>query len=341
MGRLKPPRWANWPSERLLDLQLCELDVKLAGTWVEDLTQRVVAELKTRKISLKPRFWLSDEWFSPDGVPGVAVPFYVAQPRLVRLERQQMLEAEGSSRGECAKLLRHEIGHAVQTAYHLSRRRGFTSLFGTPGSRYPQWYRPNPRSRRFVQHLDGWYAQSHPAEDFAETFAVWLRPRTYWRKRYAGWPAMEKLEYVDALMGSIAGEKPKVTSRETPYSLPTLRRTLRTHYQRKREHYTVGFADTYDDALLELFSQKPRRPGQETAAAFLRRHRREIRDLVARWTGQYRYPLDQVLKEMIGRCRELRLRRVCSERESMANFAVLLTAHTMQRIYLGSGWHAM
>ena len=25
-------------------------------------------------------------------------------------------------------------------------------------------------------HLDPWYAQSHPDEDFAETFAVWLTP---------------------------------------------------------------------------------------------------------------------------------------------------------------------
>ena len=49
-------------------------------------------------------------------------------------------------------------------------------------------YTPDPNSRAYVQHLDYWYAQSHPFEDYAETFAVWLRPSSRWKRRYEGWP---------------------------------------------------------------------------------------------------------------------------------------------------------
>ena len=32
----------------------------------------------------------------------------------------------------------------------------------------------------------GAYAASHPEEDFAETFAVWLTPRSNWRQSFPG-----------------------------------------------------------------------------------------------------------------------------------------------------------
>ena len=110
--------------------------------------------------------------------------------------------------------MRHEAGHVMAHAYQLHRRRRWQQLFGPSSKRYPRYYRPNPASRHHVQHLRMWYAQSHPDEDFAETFAVWLRPRSHWRSRYAGWPALKKLEYVDELMRDIAGKRPTLTRRE-------------------------------------------------------------------------------------------------------------------------------
>ena len=77
-------------------------------------------------------------------------------------------------------------------------------MFGPASRRYPADYSPRPRAGNYVLHLGHWYAQSHPTEDFAETFAVWLQPRARWRRDYAGWPALRKLEYVDALMAEIA-----------------------------------------------------------------------------------------------------------------------------------------
>ncbi len=168
-----------------------------------------------------------------------------------------MLEIEGGTREWCMMILRHEAGHALENAYRLRRRPKRQALFGRSSEPYPDSYAPKPHSRSFVLHLDSWYAQSHPDEDFAETFAVWLTPGSDWRERYAGWPALRKLEYVDELMREIAGRPPAVTTRRTPFSLASLRRTLRVHYRRKRRHYRVDARDFHDRDLRALFSDAP------------------------------------------------------------------------------------
>ena len=176
--------WANWSEERLLQLRMRDLDVSIEGTWLEQCVDQLYEELVARGMRLLPHVWLSDEWFSPGGVGGFAIPFYLTHPRLRRLERSQLLDVEGATRAECMRIMRHEAGHAFQHAYQLHRRRRWQQLFGKSSTRYPEYYRPNPASTRHVQHLRLWYAQSHPDEDFAETFAVWRRPRSDWRTRY-------------------------------------------------------------------------------------------------------------------------------------------------------------
>ena len=151
--------------------------------------------------------WLSEEWFSPDGVPGIAVPFYLAHPRLERLERRMMRNVEGGSAESAMRILRHEAGHAIDTAYRLRRRKRWREIFGPASLPYPDTYRARPGSRRYVQHLGEWYAQAHPCEDFAETFAVWLKPNSSWRRTYAQWPAFHKLEFVDELLEDVRGTR--------------------------------------------------------------------------------------------------------------------------------------
>ena len=123
-----------------------------------------------------------------------------------------MLEVEGGDHDSCMRILRHEAGHAIDNAFHLRRRRQRRELFGDHKLPYPEHYTPKPYSKNFVLHLDSWYAQSHPDEDFAETFALWLTPDAQWRQRYHDWPALRKLEYVDQLMRSLAGRTPPVTT---------------------------------------------------------------------------------------------------------------------------------
>ena len=186
--------------ERLLDMRIRDLPVRIEGSFLEDRVRRLHSELEERGIRFKPHVWLAHEWFTPDGVPGIAVPFYLSHPRLMKLERKQMLEVEGGSDAECMRILRHEAGHALDNAYRLHFRRRWRELFGSFREPYPQSYKPRPGSRNYVLHLNAWYAQAHPAEDFAETFAVWLTPASRWRVRYHGWPALRKLQYVNDLM---------------------------------------------------------------------------------------------------------------------------------------------
>jgi hypothetical protein len=266
-------------------------------------------------------------------VPGFAIPFYLVHPRLARLERRMMLEVEGGTREECLRILRHECGHALQHAYELQRRARWRELFGSPSKKYPKVYRPNPASRRFVQHLRLYYAQSHPVEDFAETFAVWLQPRHLWRRRYAGWPALRKLEYVDQLMAEIGSQRPRVRTRQQVDPLSRLRKTLGEHYSEKRASYSVQFPDTYDRDLQRIFSDQPRHRHLERASAFLRRNRSEILRTVSRWTGGYQFTLDQVLHEMIGRARELRLRAAGSDRRLLLDSAGMLAVRTVHHLY--------
>jgi hypothetical protein len=341
VAQRKSRDWAVWPVEQLLDVRMCDLGLAIEGSWVEQPIERILEDLELRGLRFRPYFWLSDEFFSPEGVPGVAVPFYLAHPRLTRLERSRMLEVEGGTRQDCLRILRHEVGHAIQHGYQLHRRRRWQQVFGKSTVPYPEFYRPNPASKRFVQNLDAWYAQSHPVEDFAETFAVWLQPRSNWPRRYRGWPALKKLQYVDELMEQIAGAPPRVARRSRPDSVSRLRKTLREHYAEKSRRYAVGFSNGYDRDLRRLFSSAPEHGRRPTAASFLRRNRRQIREQVSRWTGEYQFTLDQVLKEMIGRCRELRLRAAGPERQLRLDFAIVLTVHTMTCLHRGRSWHQL
>jgi hypothetical protein len=336
-GRKRDPDWVDYDDEQLLDVRICKLGLQFEESPICPRIERLYEELEARGIRFRPHCWLSDDWFTPDGVTGFAVPFYLAHPRLARLERKQMLEVEGGDLAWCMRILRHETGHAIDTAYHLHRRRKWRETFGKSSQPYPKYYQPKPYSKSYVLHLDPWYAQSHPCEDFAETFAVWLQPRSRWRSRYEGWRALKKLQYVDELIREIRDTKPRVVSRERVDPVRTIKKTLREHYEQKRQRHGMEYPDFYERDLRKLFSDAPEHARKPAAAAFLRRNRRELRRVIALWTGQYQYTIDQVLDDMIARCEELNLRLLGTERETRGNALVMLAVQTMN--YLHGGHH--
>ena len=322
--------WVSLPDEELLQLRLKDLDVSFEGTWLEGCVADLHAELEQRGLTVRPHAWISSEWFSPSDTPGIAIPFYLAHPRLMRLERKMIIDVEGGTVPECMRILRHEAGHVVQHSYQLQRQRRWQELFGPSSRRYPSYYRPNPASRRYVQHLPLWYAQSHPDEDFAETFAVWLAPRSNWRRRYEGWPALKKLEYVDESMAALATERPLLTRRIEVDPLNRLTQTLAEHYEKKQAHYAANNPPKfYDRDLRRIFSDDPRHRRSPAASSFLLRNRAKIRQIVSKWTGEYQLTLDAVFDDMITRCRELKLRAAGPERQLRMDFIVLLTAKTV------------
>ena len=338
LKRLRPADLDALDDEALLDVRISDLTSAVDLTLLDERFGRLYDELEERGIRFRPHYWLAEEWFSPDGIPGIGVPFYLGHPRLMRLERKQMLEVEGGSTEWCMKILRHETGHTIDTAYRLRRRKGYRDHFGKVTQRYPEYYKPKPNSRRYVQHLDMWYAQAHPVEDFAETFAIWLKPRSRWRTQYRGWPAMKKLEFMDELMASLQDEKPTITTRRRMDPIRSIRTTLRTHYANKREHYGLDLPGFFEGDLRRLFSNDPAFSKNKPAVGFLRKARPQIRQVVARWTGEYQYTIDQVLHAMIQSCREKKLRlRTSSDEEAFRDTVVLVTVKTMD--YLHGGRH--
>ena len=320
----------------MLDVRIADLPLAIEDTLADRVAQ-LEEELEARGLRFPLHFYLSDEWFTHDGATAVAIPFCLAHPRLAKLEEAQMFEVEGGDYEWCMRILRHEAGHAIDNAFRLRLRRQRRGVFGLPSKPYPEFYTPKPYSKSCVLHLDAWYAQSHPDEDFAETFAVWLTPTSEWRQRYAGWPALKKLEYMDEVMTSIRHRPPRIINHDEVDPLRKLRKTLRQHYRNKRRYYGVAYPNFYDRDLRRLFSESPEFAGNMTAARFLTRIRRPTRRLVAGWTGIYQYTIDQVFEDMIARCRELKLRLAVPEDKARQEFAVLLTVQAMN--YLHSGGH--
>jgi len=230
---------ASLSDHELLALRLCDLDVLKTGvesTWIRPYSDRLRAELRRAGLRyVRPHVYFGDEWFSPTGVPAIAVPFYLAHPRLRRLEQVMMREVEGGSPLGCMQLLRHEAGHCFDHAYEISCRRDFRQVFGNPPRRYaPDIFLPDRRSRAHVRHLPGYYAQAHPDEDFAETFAVVITPGEGWRRRYRTWPeALAKLTYVQELIRTLGPRRPRATDGPDSFNAARMRTTLARHYEKR------------------------------------------------------------------------------------------------------------
>jgi hypothetical protein len=327
--RRKEPWWADLPTEELLDVRLCDLELRLEGTALEQRVERLHAELERAALEFRPYVWLATDWFTPEGTTGFAVPFYLAHRRLVRLEHAQMFEAEGGSHEQCMKLLRHEAAHAFDNAYRLHRRPDWRATFGKYSAPYRTAYEVRPTSKHFVQHLGWWYAQSHPAEDWAESFAVWLAPNSRWQQVYAGWPALRKLQRLDTMVRDVGDLRPFVKSSDRPESLRQQRTTLREYYRRKKATYGQGEAWRFDRELRLLFTEPSRTARRDRAAAYLQRERVSLRAKVSALTGQYRYVVDQAITAMQQRCRELDLRVARSRDQARLGAAVLATMATL------------
>jgi hypothetical protein len=321
--------------QQLLVLRLRDLPVRIQGTRLERRLSRLYDELDSRAIFFKLHVWLSEDWFTPDGVSGFAIPFYLAHPRLTKLERTEMLEVEGAGEDECMRILRHEAGHAVSNAFHLHARREWNEVFGSYRTPYPGWYQPQPNSREYVLNLDAWYAQAHPAEDFAETFAVWLKPGWRWRRQYENWAALRKLEYVDRLMTGLAGKRARRQPRREVEPLERISTTLCDHYIWKRKYYSIDRPPSYDSNLYRIFSAELNHQYRPLASQFLRRIHTDVCRTVALGTGVHLYTVSRILKEMIDRSRELRLRLAIPETQAKKLVTVTLTMQTMEVIQKG------
>lgn len=334
---IKRPAIERMSDDELLDLKISSLKLTIKGSPIEEAVTQLYRELRLKKLQFRPHIWLSSEWFTPDGVPGIAVPFYLVHPRLRALEQAQMLEVEGGTPHWCMRIFRHECGHAIDNGYRLHRRAEYRRLFGSWSKPYPTRYKPKPYSKKFVVHLDMWYAQSHPAEDFAETFAVWLDPRSHWRQAYAGWPALKKLEYVDRLMQEIRDEPLAVKTRRVSSPLRKTNETLREHYAQRHAFYGGEHPYYYERDLRRIFSNDPSHWGARRAVDFIEDVRPQVRMMVSRWTGQSQVLIDRTLDDIARRTGELDMRMVKPDSEAMTDLMLMVAVQTMN--HLNDGRH--
>lgn len=323
-------RWERLPERQLLARRIAGLGLSIRGTPVAKAMDRLNRELERKGLCLRPHGWVALEWFSPDGIPGIAVPFYLLHPRLRALQQRAVGEVEGGNARDLMRVLRHEAGHVVDNAWRLRRRSAWRATFGPASRRYAGSYRPRPGSRRFVQHLAGWYAQSHPAEDFAETFAVWLTPRSRWRERYADWPpALRKLHFVDALMRELRGKPPLVRSRRVVEPARDSKLTLGRYYGRVGARARGPNSPRIDAALRRLFAAEADGRQRADAARVIREQLPGLRRRVARQLGVSEYLVQEVASRVLARSRALGMRLRGSRRSVRPRLADLIAAEVL------------
>jgi hypothetical protein len=301
--------FANWEGERrsLMGRKISDFGLSITGSPVEKMVEQLYAELAEKGLAFRPPVYLSDQWGCPDGTPLIGVPFYLADPRLAQIEDDISLGVESDD--ESMRYLRHEAGHAFNYAYRLYDRADWRKTFGPYSRPYRDRYRADPFSHDYVRHILGWYAQKHPDEDFAESFAVWLTPNSEWREAYAEWPALKKLEYVDQVMKEVGNQLPKpVKPRKGDLPVSAMKYTVEEHYKDNEDAIPIRDKSIFDGDLKNLFGSAAEAPNGQAAADFVDAHRREIVGRISYWTGESSYVVRQFIDFLRERAETLNLR---------------------------------
>ncbi|NLT65563.1 MAG: hypothetical protein GXX84_03065 [Acidobacteria bacterium] len=335
----------NWETERyaLLNTRICDLRLNFEQTLLCRCIHKLYTELESKRLSFRPPYYFTcagDEWGCPDKVPIIGIPFHLADNRLVRIEKEMGYATY--DRHDLMVLLRHEAGHAINYAYELYEQDEWREVFGDFYATYPTnfKFKFNPFSRTYVKSLGEpkYYAQAHPDEDFAETFAVWLTPRSNWRTVYRKWPSIKKLEYVDRVMKKLRNRKPTVTGGplDSPYHSKTY--TLIEYYGETLDNFKDQALGIYDEDLGNIFSTavNGNRRRMVPAKELIRRNRRFLIKTISQWTGAREKVVAPVIRRFYLRCRDLDLYMPPDQEiSSMASLAALGTTVVMNYLHTG------
>jgi hypothetical protein len=292
---------------------LRNLNLTITGTALEGTIQEFQRELERAGIvRLKPDFYLSTEWGVPFPSVSIGIPFYLARPELLDIHAERDGYLEGVGPTDLLRFLRHEMGHVVNYAYELHKREDWTNLFGPMSRPYVDAYRPEPFSTRHVRHLAGWYAQKHPDEDWAETFAVWLTPGFDWRSVYAHAPdALAKLDYCDRTMSALRDAEPAITAVDHYDDASQMALTLSEFYGQAGELDETLLPAGFDAALKTIFEEygspeaRPGRSPQQPAERLIRRIERDLVADVYRWTGHFPEATRHLVRHLARRAKHL------------------------------------
>jgi len=316
----------------ILERKISELELRIEGTRLEKMIAELHAELTLKQLPFHPRCYLSDEWGCPEGVPVIGVPFYLANPMLAKIEEEQAGDVEGDS--QIMMYLRHEAGHAYNYAYRLYETKEWHAVFGPYTRPYIEEYKPAPFSKKFVRHIPGWYAQKHPDEDFAETFAVWVTPGSTWESTYKDWPALAKLHYVDRVMRALPPTPvPDITDFADLLPVEEMTYTVREHYARQdAPPVSEQVGPWLDGDLRDLFGA-PAALG-EPASRWMQHRRKDLCRDVAYWTGARPRVIGGLIDHLVVRAAALGL-VVPPARDHLLHvrFSIMLTTLAVNQLY--------
>lgn len=335
-----PSPFNSWETVRceLLHARICELGLAIEGSPLEPFTRRLLAELARKGFLFRPKFYLTDSWGCPDRVPAIGIPFYLADKRLARIEQEQTGEIEDDLM--LMMLLRHEAGHAINYAYRLWKQPEWREVFGPFSRPYRETFQPDPASRDFVRHIHAsqygrTYAQKHPDEDFAETFAVWLTPRSGWRRRYRFWPALRKLQYVDRLMRQIRQRAPLRKGGKLVRPIEEMAMLVAEHYGQRAEHFRAAAQGYVDDKLRDVFPAV-RAGAALPASEFFHEHHDELLERMVRWSALEQDDAKQILLKLEDRASVLELRLARSrETQALLDVVAMATGLAVEFAYCG------
>jgi hypothetical protein len=316
----------------LLKVRLCDLDLQIEDSSYFSLIQLNLRKLESRALLFQPYFWLSTEWFCPDGTMGIAIPFYLMHQKLYQLEKKYTGVAEGRSPSEFQKILLHEFGHACDNAYGLRRSKERVALFGSSKRSYPFDYQYQLYSRNYVKNLGWGYAQSHPDEDLAETFAVWMQSKSCWKKAYAGTKAFDKLIFLDQQLQHLRGKPPIVHNNRKMDTLNKQKMTLLQYYSKKRRYYKNDKFKIFDPGLKRILPRYNSCPSKSTVGRSFLFWRKQL-------SKQLNYPLyktDLILKGVFARSQDLRRAHPRIYKRDDPRFLDFLLAKS--RIYVQKGY---
>ncbi len=336
---------ARFHESNLWSTPIRDLGLTIAGTRLEPILAEFESELLAAGLTrIRPRFYLSTEWGVPFETVAIAIPFYLARPDLTALHAERVGHVEGFDRADILRYLRHEMGHAVNYAYRLYDDEEWVKQFGSITQPYGEEYRPEPFSRRYVRHLPGWYAQKHPDEDWAETFAVWMTPGLDWRREYGGWPVTAaKLAYCERIMAAIRGRDPVVTAEDLDEDVGEIEYSL-GHYYRDDPAALGEIPPGLDGAIKAIFEDlggdeegmtldEPLAP----ASALIRRLESELLANVFRWTGHFPERTRVLLRYLADRAAQLQQGYVPTrETAAIVALTTLVTGLAMNHVQRGS-----
>jgi len=335
-----PSPFNSWETVRceLLHSRVCDLGLAIEGSPLEPFTERLLRELTAKGLVFRPAFYLTDSWGCPDRVPAIGIPFYLADRRLTRIEEEQTGEIEDDLM--LMMLLRHEAGHAINYAYRLWREPDWREVFGPFSKPYHETFHPEPASRNFVRHIHAsqygrTYAQKHPDEDFAETFAVWLTPRSAWRRRYRFWPALQKLRYVDRLMRQIRRQPPRRKGGRLVRPLKEIDMLVAEHYGQRAEHFRAAAQGYVDDKLRAVFPAV-RASAPLLASEFFHEHHQELLERMVRWSALDHDEAKHILLKLEDRAGALALGLSRSrETQALLDVVAMATGLAVEFAYCG------